>query len=334
MAGFLDGKVAVVTGSGQGVGRGIALLLAREGAAVVTNNRKPRTDSPTPSFRSTALLESAARFTEHELEQYQALHGDAASTAAEIVGEGGRAVPFFGDISDFDTAGALVQTAIDRFGRIDILVNNAAGLGFGPFVSLTEDDWNYQVIPKLSGAFHCMRHAVPHMIEQGFGRILNTTSDAWTGIAALSAYSAANAGLVALTKSTAKELYRYGITVNAFAPQAESPGHVSFTATLRTMLAENGVTITDEKRMQESHDAHGPAENLTFLAYLSSEDAAEISGAVFSVTGGGRVSLYSDPAHVSHIEKNGAAWTMDELREAVPGILLKDYESSAGRSEF
>lgn len=335
MSGILDGKVAVVTGSGQGVGRGIALLLAREGAKVITNNRKPKSrDALESSFRPSALGDTTLEMTAEERDEYAALYGDAGSTAQEILDEGGEAVPFYGDVTDYDTAGALVQTAVDTFGRIDILVNNAAGLGFGPFLSVTQEDWRFQLDPKLDGAFNTMQHAVPRMIQQGHGRILNTVSDAWPGLAALSAYSAANAGLVAFTRSTAKELFSHGITVNAFAPQAMSPGHVSFRATLRTMLADRTAVVADEERMRESEEAHGPAENLTFIAYLASDEAAEISGSVFSVTGGGQIALYSEPTHISKIKKSGSAWTMAELREAVPTGLLQGYVSSATVSEF
>lgn len=334
--GMLEGKVAVVTGSGQGVGRGIALLLAREGAKVVTNNRKPKTGKkPETSFRAVALKGTDPTFNQAEREKFSHLYGDAESTAQEIIGEGGEAVPFYGDILDWDTSGQLIQTAVDNFGRVDILVNNAAGLGFGPFANLTREDWNYQLGPKLTGAFNCMKHAVPYMVDQGYGRVLNTASDAWIGMASLSPYAAANAGLVALTKSVAKELFGSGITVNAFCPQAESPGHVSFSATLRTALQEKGDELTvDPDRMKASEEAHGPAENLTFLAYLSSEVAGNISGAVFSVTGGGQIALYSEPAHISQIQKSGEAWTMEELRREVPARLLKDYTSIAHSREF
>ena len=335
MGDLLEGKVAVVTGSGQGVGRGIAILLAREGAKIVTNDLKPKSHRPTETAFRASALGGTPEFTDAEKQKYEALYGDAESTADEIGGEGGEATTFYGDISDYETSAKLIQTAVDRYGRIDILVNNAAGLGFGPFVNLTEDDWNYQLGAKLNGSFNCMAHAVPHMIQQKYGRILNTASDAWTGLASLSAYGAANSGLVALTKSTAKELAQDGITVNAFCPQAASPGHVSFGATLRTMLqgAGSGVEVDDE-RMKESNKQHGSAENLTFLAYLSSEEAANISGAVFSVTGGGRVSLYSEPIHVSEIDKTGEPWTIDELRREVPQKLLKDYVSIALNREF
>jgi 3-oxoacyl-[acyl-carrier protein] reductase len=336
MSGILEGKVAVVTGSGQGVGRGIAILLAREGAKIVTNNRKPKSKSSAETqFRASALGNAGPSLNAAETEAFQALSGDAESTANEIIHAGGEAVPFYGDISDYDTSGNLIQTALDTFGRIDILVNNAAGLGFGPLTSLSKEDWDYQITPKLGGAFNCMKHAVPHMAKQGYGRILNTASDAWTGIASLSAYGAANAGLVALTKSAAKELAPAGITVNAFCPQAASPGHLSFSSTLRSMVESNGQTMKiDSARMEASEEAHGPAENLTFLAYLASADAATISGAVFSVTGNGQVALYSEPVHVSRIEKIGDAWTMDELRKQVPEILLQNYNSVAHNREF
>jgi 3-oxoacyl-[acyl-carrier protein] reductase len=335
MSGLLEGKVAVVTGSGQGVGRGFAILLAREGAKIVTNNRKPKSKSSTKTEFRASALGTGPSFNEAETDAFQALSGDAESTANEIVSAGGEAVPFYGDISDYDTSGNLIQTAQDNFGRIDILVNTAAGLGFGPLASLSKEDWDYQITPKLGGAFNCMKHAVPHMAKQGYGRILNTASDAWTGIASLSAYGAANAGLVALTKSAAKELAQAGITVNAFCPQAASPGHISFSSTLRSMVKSQGRNMKiDSTRMKASEEAHGPAENLTFLAYLPSADAATISGAVFSVTGNGQIALYSEPVHVSKIEKTGDAWTMDELRKQVPEVLLKNYQSVVHNREF
>jgi 3-oxoacyl-[acyl-carrier protein] reductase len=122
-------------------------------------------------------------------------------------------------VSDYTTAGKLIQTAVDAFGRVDILVNNAAGLGFGMLATTTEADWDNQTVPKLKGTFNCMSHAIPFMMEQKSGRVLNVASDA--------AYSAANAGIVDLTKAAAKELWPFGVTCNAFCPQAASRGHVN-----------------------------------------------------------------------------------------------------------
>lgn len=338
MGNTLKGRVAIVTGSGQGVGRGIAIGMAREGAIVITNNRAPKrndTVSVTESFKSIGI-KGTPEFNEEEMRKILALRGDAESTTQEIMMNGGEATPFYGDVSDYETAGRLVQTALEKYGRIDIIVNNAAGLGFGPFVQTKESDWDYQTVSKLKGAYNLMSHAVPYMIKQGYGRILNCGSDAWTGIANLSAYSAANAGIVGLTKSTAKELDRFGITVNVYCPQAASPGHVSFGATLKTMMAENGIkSDPNDKRVEESEKEHGPAENIApFLVYLCTEQAQYVNGAVFTVTGGGRVSLYSDPEIVKEIKKTDEAWNVSELMEQVPETLLKDYVSIVKNREF
>lgn len=321
----LEGKVAVVTGSGQGVGKGIAIVLAREGAKVVTNNRKPS---------SGAALSEGAQLNEAERAKLLALKGDAESAANEIIQAGGEAVPFFGNVADYETAGKLIQAAIDAFGRIDILVNNAAGLGSGMLVATSEADWDYQTVPKLKGAFNCMSHALPFMIKQQFGRVINVASDAWVGMQGLSAYSAANAGLVGLTKATAKEVYRAGVTVNAICPQAASPGHfVEYTAMVKK-LKGLGVQI-DEARLRQVEDAHGPAEDMApFVAYLATEDAACVSGAVFSVTANGRVSLYSEPAAAAEITKDNGPWTVEELIQVAPERLLKDYVSMAARNDW
>ena len=321
----LEGMVAVVTGSGQGVGRGIAIVLAREGARVVTNNRKPS---------SVAAEKASGQVGDAEAEKLLALKGDAGSTADEIIKEGGQAVPFYGNVADYDTAGKLIQTAIDAFGRIDILVNNAAGLGSGMLTATTEADWDYQTVPKLKGAFNCMSHAVPFMIKQKFGRVVNVASDAWVGMSGLSAYSAANAGLVGLTKAVAKELAQMGLTVNAICPQAASPGHlVEYTAMVKK-LRSLGVKI-DEAKLKEVEEAHGPAENMApFVAYLATVEAAFISGAVFSVTANGHVALYSDPLPVAEINKADGPWTVEELISAAPEKLLKDYVSITTRNEW
>lgn len=316
----LEGKVAVVTGSGQGVGRGIAIVLAREGAKVVTNNRKPC--SQKEQHADMCLLNEA------EKAKFASLSGDAESTAKEIICEGGEAVPFYGDVSDYETAGKLIQKAIDTYGRIDILVNNAAGLGSGMLKDTSEEDWDYQTIIKLKGSFNTMKHAIPFMIQQKFGRIINVASDAWVGIPGLAAYSCANAGLVGLTKATAKELADYGITVNAVCPQADSPGHVlAYTVLMHKLEKLTGSKIQmDPERKKASEAAHGPAEHTApFMAYLCSEEAGGVIGAVFSVTGDGRVTLFKEHSDACTIKKDDGPWTMDELIETAPKTLLKDY---------
>ncbi|OMC71451.1 hypothetical protein BK126_05015 [Paenibacillus sp. FSL H7-0326] len=142
----LEGKVAIVTGSGQGIGKGIALVLARECARVITNNRKPNAQKEAVDL---SILDETAR---------------AKHAANEINASSGEAIPFYGNVADYETAGKLIQTAIDQWGRIDILVNNAVGLGAGTLNDTSEADWDYQTIPKLKGSYNTMKHSIPHMI--------------------------------------------------------------------------------------------------------------------------------------------------------------------------
>lgn len=249
---------------------------------------------------------------------------------------GGIAAPFYGDVGDPEAAKGLVDFALKTFGRIDIVVNNAAGLGFGPFVQTDEASWDYQVNGKLKGTYYILKNVVPIMIRQGSGTILNGASDAWRGIANLTAYSAANGAIVTMTKALAKELYRFGITVNAYCPQAASPGHLSFNATLREMLSEKGLTFDENnEKVIASNKEHGPAENVgPFLAYPCTEAGRKVSGAVFEVTGGGRVSLYPHPEICAEIRKEDAPWTVEELTKTVPETLFKDYVSIVSAPEF
>ncbi|ADP82074.1 short-chain dehydrogenase/reductase SDR [Pseudofrankia inefficax] len=322
MAGRLAGKVAVVTGSGMGAAKGIAVGLAREGARVVTNNRKPGSVGLSAWANSD---DTESLLTDDDRRLIESLSGDARTTADQIVAEGGEAVPFFGDPGDVEVAGALVQTAVETWGRVDILVNGAAGSGFGPFLKLTPEDWFLQTHAKLTGTYNTMHHALPLMRRQGFGRVLNASSDAWVGLPMLAAYSAANAGVVGLTRAVAQEVRGSGITCNVFCPRSISRNHVNWRASMRRQLAKGGPEMEALRHRLEREDRdHQAPENLgPFLAYLASDAAAGINGEVFSVTAGGRVAQYDGFTIVSEIEKREAPWTVDELETIVPELLLK-----------
>ena len=324
----LEGKVAIVTGSGQGIGRGIAIGLAREGAKLVTNNRKPG------GFSTQAYDKDS--MPEEDYKQMLELAGDADATAELIRAEGGEAIAVYGDVSKEEDANKLVQAAIDTWGRIDIIVNNAAGMGTGGITQLSDEDWDKMTVTKMKGAFHLMRAAVPHMIEQGFGRIFNGSSDAWVGLPGNDAYSAGNAGIVGLTYAAAKELYRFGITVNAYCPQGQSPAHaVEYNKMLRHVKEMTGVD-PDPRLLAVVEADHGDPANLgPIFAYLSTEEAGYISGEVFAVKSSGKIERYVYPEPISRVQREegaGYLWTVEELSSVFKDTLMGEgYESHAAK---
>jgi 3-oxoacyl-[acyl-carrier protein] reductase len=331
MSDVLKGKVAVVTGSGQGIGRGIAIGLAREGARVVTNNRKKG------GTGNAILTEAQIRGLGQKREAFQKdmseASGDAETTARKIREMGGEAVPFFGDISDFDVAEKLIHTAIDSFGGIDILVNVAGAFGFSPIEKMPEELFDRVTRTKPKGYFNTIRHAVPHMIKQEWGRIINCTSRAFMGdVIKHAEYCVANAGVVGLTRAVAIELRGHGITCNAFSPFAKTRASYELDAYPQVVSEEDTPFVfkrTGAPEMNMLQITPGPEYVAPFICYLASDAAAHISGSVFSVSGNS-IGLYSDPMIASNITKFGEGpWTMDELMRQVPRGLLAGYKSLA-----
>ena len=185
----LEGKVAMVTGAGQGIGRAIALSLAKEGAGVVVNDINPET---------------------------------AAGVADEIRAMGRRALAIKADVTQSKEVNEMVETALNEMGKIDILVNNAGGSArerVSEFKDSTEEVWDFIIGRNLKGQLNCTRAVINHMIERRSGKILNMASIAGVvGEAGLADYSAAKAGVIGFTKALAKEVGRYGINVNSVAP--------------------------------------------------------------------------------------------------------------------
>ncbi|MCI8994425.1 MAG: SDR family NAD(P)-dependent oxidoreductase [Lachnospiraceae bacterium] len=329
--GCLDGKVAIVTGSGQGIGRGIAIYLAREGARVITNNRSPRSES--------ILKYDKDSMPENEWKEMLSLSGDAEATAELIRMEGGEAIHFYGDVSQNSSARDLVQLAIDTWGRLDILVNNAAGLGSGSIVALNEERWNYLTIPKMRGSFLMMHYAAPHMIKQNFGRIFNCGSSAWTGLADNDAYTAANAGVAGLTWASSKELFRHNITVNVYCPEGSSPGHaVEYNKMLRNIKAATGQD-PDPKLLAVVESDHGDPINLgPFIAYLSTEEAGYISGEIFNIKSSGKIARYTQPELTPQIQRPegaGPLWAVEELKDVFRReVLGEDYTCYAAQGAW
>ncbi len=330
MSRALQGKVAIVTGSGQGVAKGIAVGLGRAGAKVVTNDLKPNSGDLSDWVDRDEI---EALLNDDDRREILALCGDAETTADAIVEEGGEAIPFYGDISDFDTVGRMVDAAMEQWGRVDILVNSAAGLGFGPFMELSREGWMHQTNAKLNGTFNTMHHALPIMQAQGYGRIFNASSGAWIGVPSLAAYSAANAGVIGLTKAVAGEIWGTGVTCNAYCPSAMSRSHINFRAKMRKLLEYAGPEAEEtRKKLEHVEQEHQSAENLApFFVYLSTEEAGHISGSVFDVAAGGRISIYADHSMSAQISKSDSPWTLEELSAEFNKTILKDYVTADKR---
>ncbi|GMU78136.1 MAG: short-chain dehydrogenase [Acidimicrobiia bacterium] len=263
--GLLDGRVAVVTGSGRGIGREFALCLAREGARVVVNDVGVSLDG---------------RGGEED---------PAANVCREIEAFGGAAVPSYDSVTDFDAAERIIGTAVDAFGTIDILVNNAGIVRDRTLVKMDEADFDAVIAVHLKGSFNCARHAAPRMKDQGYGRIINITSSAGLrGNFGQTNYGAAKAGLMGMTFIWAMELGRYGVTVNAVAPA----GATRMTASL---YERSGGTPPPEQ---------DPALNAPLVAFLASERAAHVNGQVLGRSDYA-FTLFQHPKQIAFMWRDG-----------------------------
>jgi len=263
--GLLDGRVAVITGSGRGIGREFALCMAAEGAKVVINDVGVSLDG---------------RGTEED---------PAANVCREIEALGGRAVPNYDSVTDFAGAENIVNTAVESFGKIDILVNNAGIVRDRTLVKMDESDFDAVIAVHLKGSFNCARHAAPLMKDQGYGRIINITSSAGLrGNFGQTNYGAAKAGLMGMTFIWAMELGRYGVTVNAVAPA----GATRMTAALF------------ERSGTEPPPEQNPALNAPLVAFLASERASHVNGQILGRSDYA-FTLFQHPKQVAFMWRDG-----------------------------
>ncbi|MDP6455782.1 MAG: SDR family NAD(P)-dependent oxidoreductase [SAR202 cluster bacterium] len=295
MGNRMEGRVVIVTGSGRGIGREVAHWMAADGASVVVNDLGGAVDGEGTS------------------------DSPAEQTAQEIRDKGGSAVANFDSVADYESAGKIVQTAIDNFGRLDAVCHVAGILRDRMIFNMTEAEWDAVLQVHLYGAFNMVRQAVPHMINQGYGRLVLYSSGSGLGSSGQANYSAAKEGMVGFVRSLAKELAPYGITANAVYPG----GATRMTATvpdssrqLRAAAVAPTQQRTQGEPIQGPPEASDPANNAPKAVYLCSEAASDITGQVIG-TSGWQMTLYS-PRHVTKsIHKNGR-WTLDELDELIP----------------
>jgi NAD(P)-dependent dehydrogenase (short-subunit alcohol dehydrogenase family) len=301
----LKDKIAVVTGSGQGLGKAIAIALAQAGAKVVVNNRSPESKG-----------------------------GNAEETAKIIKEAGGEAIPVYGNVGQMDVCEKLIKEAIDAWGTIDILVNNA-GINRDRMVwNMSEEEWDAVIDVVLKGSFGCTKFAAGHMREKRKGRIINMTSGAsMEGNAGQPNYSAAKGGIVGFTKSCALALGRYGVTVNALSPQADTrmwqavtPERAREMGVMRGLVTkEEAAAISDE---EVTRRIFGSSEDIApIIVYLASDLATNINGQIFFASGG-RISLYGASTQIKTIYKKGT-WTFEELASVVPGSLASGLVNPA-----
>ncbi|MCW2857315.1 MAG: short-chain dehydrogenase [Marmoricola sp.] len=285
MSRLLEGRIAIVTGAGRGIGRAHALELARHGAKLVVNdfgvsNNGEKTDS--------------------------SISGPD-EVVAEIRAMGGDAVTNGADVADFEQAAALIQQAVEDFGGLDILVNNAGFVRDRMLVNATEDEWDAVIRVHLKGHFATLRHAAAYWRaeskegRQRVARVINTTSGAGLqGSIGQVTYSAAKGGIATMTLVAAAELGRVGVTVNALAPVA------------KTRMTE-GAFDTSAMAL--------PEDNSPIVAWLASEAAGHVTGRVFE-SDGGKLTLEEGWRHGAARDK-GARWEAAELGDVVDALIAE-----------
>jgi NAD(P)-dependent dehydrogenase (short-subunit alcohol dehydrogenase family) len=290
--GLVDGRVVIVTGAGRGIGRAHALAFAAEGARVVVNDIGVGLDGTGAGERSPAY-----------------------AVVEEIKAAGGEAIVNGDNVADWDGAANLIQTAVDTFGRLDVLVNNAGIVRDRMIANTSEQEFDAVIAVHLKGHFATMRHAAAYwrgLSKEGKtvdARIINTSSGAGLqGSVGQGNYSAAKAGIAALTLVAAAELARYGVTVNAIAPAA------------RTRMTEKVFAETMAKP-EDGFDAMAPENVSPLVVWLGSTESKDVTGKVFEVEGG-LIRVAEGWAHGPQVDK-GARWDPAELGPVVRDLLAK-----------
>lgn len=297
----LEGKVAVITGSGRGIGRSCAILFAQEGARVVVNDYGVDVDGRTP--RSDPADE----------------------VVAEIKQAGGEAAANYSSVATMEGGEGMIKQALDTWGKLDIVVHVAGILRDRMVFNMTEQEWDDVVGVHLKGYFAVTKPAAILFRQQRSGRIIGFSSGSGLrGNSGQANYGAAKAGIAGMTRVVAKDLGRYGVTVNCISPGANTRMGATIPDSARQARAARGISgATQPVQPQE----RPPEQVAPMVAYLCTDEAGTINGQIFAVSGG-NVSLLYHPVPYRTIFKE-ALWTVEDLRRLVPQQLMQDVENPA-----
>ena len=282
MGDMLKGRVAVITGAGNGLGRADAIAFAAQGARVVVNDLGTSADG------------------------YGASHNDADRVVEQIRKAGGVAFANYASVTEEAGAKSIIQQAIDEFGRIDILINNAGIIRHQDIDSIITEDWDLTIKTHLYGMMYCTRAATAYMKKQNYGRILCTSSHIGFGFPGQASYSTVKEGIIGFARTVAREMAKYHTTCNVIRPIAvwRGPG---------------------PKVKNPVYEANQPEDVAALATYLVSEAADHINGCIFEVLHG-HVGIFVEPPPVEkELDKDGS-WTAEELAKVIPEKL------TAGRS--
>ncbi len=294
MSDRLKGKVAIVTGAGNGLGRGEAMALASEGARVVVNDLGGASDGSGSG------------------------QAPADQVVAEIKAGGGEAVANYDSVATVEGGENIVKTAIDTFGRLDILVNNAGILRDRMVFNMTPEEWDAVIKVHLYGTFNTTKPACVIFRQQRSGRIINTSSSSGLGNRGQANYSAAKEGIVGFTRTVAIDMGKYGVTCNAIRPNAGT--RLTMTEDMRQAAARSGGTVG------ANFESLDPNDIAPLVVWLASDESSHVNGRNFFVQTG-LVALYTEPVQENAITKDGG-FTIDELfdkmpKEVVAGVVNK-----------
>ena len=293
----LKGRSAIVTGAGRGIGRDIALLLAKQGAKVVVND-------PGLGRGGEATSERPAD-----------------EVVAQIKKDGGTAIAAYEAVGNYKTDGEMVARCVKEFGSIDLMINVAGVLRERMIWNMTEEDFDLVINVHLKGMWSMSHHAIKHMRAAGFGRIINFSSDAFMGSVGQCNYSAAKGGIISLSRAIAKESYKYGITCNAICPSADTRMTLTeeVKANRKRKLAAGLMT---QEQYDRQNQPRGPEYIAPMIAYLCLNEADYINGQTFHVEKG-RIHNYHYGTIMQKLYKDteNGMFTVDELRAKVPEMM-------------